>query len=343
MAKIEKSTGIEVSVTVLKQLFQYLKSLGVDIDEFLCTLDVDPQAAQSPDGYIPIETYLLIQDGAAEYIEDPYLGLHMGEFAEAGSYSILGYLMMNCETLGQAMEKSGRYSRIIGNLIEAKAKLGFNKVKVIFDTPPYAPNMSRHCFESTFSSTMRLMRTLTGKDLKPIQVSFIYPTPESTTEYERIFQCPVLFEQKTNSVTIDPRIANIPIQYANPELREYFENYAKEFIAEMDMRESYTNEVTKIILARLDDESLSINKVAKELAVSVRTLQNRLKDEGVVFSDLVQDIREKLAKKYLKQNYSVEEITYMLGYSEPSSFRKAFKKWSGTTPRQFREASFSSI
>ena len=341
MAKNTNPSMIEVSTTVLNQLFVYMKSMGLNIEEFLSSIGIDPQLATSPDGYISIENYLHIQDQAAEYTNDPYFGLHMGEFAEAGSYSILGYLMMNCDTLGEAMEKSGRYSRIIGNLITAKIQLRFNKVKVIFYTPPHAPKMSRHCFESTFSSTIRLMRSLTGKDLKPLEVSFIYPQPTSTAEYERIFQCPVLFSQKTNSVTIDPKIANIPVLYANPGLKEYFENYAKEFITEMEMQNAYTQEVTKIILSKLDDESLSINKVAKEMAVSVRTLQNHLKEEGVIFSDLLKEIRERLAKKYLKQNYSVEDITYLLGYSEPSSFRKAFKKWSGLTPKQYREDSFS--
>jgi AraC-like DNA-binding protein len=83
--------------------------------------------------------------------------------------------------------------------------------------------------------------------------------------------------------------------------------------------------------------------VAKEMSVSVRTLQNRLESEGVVFSDLLRDIREKLAKKYLHENYTVEQITYLLGFSEPSVFRKAFKKWAGVTPREYREQSLSAI
>jgi AraC-like DNA-binding protein len=99
--------------------------------------------------------------------------------------------------------------------------------------------------------------------------------------------------------------------------------------------------VTKIILARLDDESLSIEKVAREMSVSVRTLQKRLEAEGVVFSDLLRDIRQRLAKKYLRENYSVEQITYLLGFSEPSVFRKSFKKWLGVTPKEYRDSTFT--
>lgn len=343
MSNEPSPTKITVSTSVLSQMFSYLTSLDVDIDSFLQSLGIEPGNVKSPDGRMPIETYLLIQDEAARFTNDPYFGLHMGEFAEAGSWSILGYLMMNCNYLGEAFEKSSRYSRIIGNLIEGKAHLRFNKIKVTLFTPPHAPKMSRHCYESTISSSVRMMRTLTGVQINPVEVTFAYPTPESTSEYERIFQCPVLFENKHNSFTLDISVIRTPILYANPEMLQYFENYAQEFLAEMDRQDEHARAVTKILLSRMDDEDLSIRKVAKEMSVSVRTLQNRLKDEGVVFSDLLKETREKLAKKYLRENYTVEDITYLLGFSEPSVFRKAFKKWAGVTPRQFRESSFSTI
>jgi AraC-like DNA-binding protein len=330
-----------VSVSVLSQLFSYLNSLKVDLNSFLRSIDVDPEIIRSPDAYIPTETYLLIQDKAAEYVDDPYLGLHVGEFVEAGSWSILGYMMMNCKTLGEAFEKSARYSRVIGNLIEGHAHLKLNKIKVNLEVPPNAPEMSRHCYETVISGSVCMMRTLTGVNINPIQVTFIYPEPDSRSEYERIFQCPVLFGQKENSITIDLSVIYTPILYSNPEMLKYFENYAQEFLAEMDKQNEFTRTVTRIILSKLDDEKLSIKKVAKELSVSVRTLQNRLKNEGVVFSELLTDTRKKLAKRYLTEDYSVEQITYLLGFSEPSVFRKAFKKWSGVTPRQYRENSYT--
>ncbi|MBI5954600.1 MAG: AraC family transcriptional regulator [Chloroflexi bacterium] len=332
---------ITVSVTLLSQMFLYLKSLNVDVDAFLRSLGINPVMVKSPDEYIPVDTYLRIQDSAAEYINDPYFGLHMGEFAEAGSWSILGYVMMNCKTLGEAFEKSGKYSRVIGNMIEGRAKLGLKKVRMILFTPPHVPKMSRHCYESTLASSVRMMRLLSGVQVNPLEVTFIYPEPQSTAEYERIFCCPLKFDQKETSMTLGWSIGNLPVRMANPSLLEHFEKYAQDFIAQMERNDEHTRTVTKIILSRLDDEDLSIQKVAKEMSVSVRTLQNHLEAEGVIFSDLLRDIREKLAKKYLHENYTVEQITYLLGFSEPSVFRKAFKKWSGVTPREYRENYFS--
>lgn len=333
-------SSIVVSSAVLSQLFLYLSSLKVDPDRFLRLLSLDPDSVRSPDAYIPVETYLQIQEEAAHLTNDPCFGLHMGEYFEAGSWSILGYLMMNCGTLGEAFEKSSRYSRIIGNVIDIDVKMRWNKIRVVFSSPPHAPEMSRHCYESAFSSTVRLMRTLTGSDLHPVQVAFHHPEPDSISEYARIFRCPVLFGQKENSISMDIKTLYTPVLIANPVLLQQFEKYAQDFLANMEHRDETVRTVTKIILSRLDKNTLSIRTVAKEMAISVRTLQTRLAQEGVLYSDLLEEIRERLAKKYLGEKYSAEQITYLLGYSDPSVFRKAFKKWSGNTPKEYRETVF---
>jgi AraC-like DNA-binding protein len=332
---------ITVSATLLSQTFIYLASLEVDIDAFLQSLDVDPESVKSPDTRIPIETYLRIQDEAAVFVNDPYFGLHAGEYAEAGSWSILGYMMMNCRNVGEAFEKSVRYSRIIGNLIEVRIERKLNKSRLIFFTSPQAPELTRHCLDTSFSTTICMMQNFTGVDMHPLEVTFSYAEPQSRSEYERIFQCPILFGQKENSFTIDTSVFNTPILMANPSLLKHFEEYAQGLLAELDRQNEHTRVVTKIILAHLDDEALSIEKVAKEMSISVRSLQKRLEEEGVIFSDLLRETRQTLAHKYLRENYSVEQITYLLGFSEPSAFRKAFKKWSGVTPREYREQSFS--
>jgi AraC-like DNA-binding protein len=109
------------------------------------------------------------------------------------------------------------------------------------------------------------------------------------------------------------------------------EKYAQDFLAEMDRNDEHTRAVTKIILSKLDDEALSINKVAREMAVSVRTLQKRLEDEGVVFSDLYKGIRHRLAQKYLRENYTVEQITYLLGFLNQAFFARRSKSGRGHT------------
>jgi AraC-like DNA-binding protein len=333
----QADSSIYVSVSILSQMFGYLTSLGIDTEAVLASMGLDPSAFKDSDARIPIELYIRIEDEAARVAGDPCFGLHMGELADSGSWSVLGYMMMNCCSLGEAFEKSGKYYRIIGDLIEGKLSFRKGRVRVVLATPPNAPILSRHCFECTISSSVVMMRKLTGLDLSPLEVRFDYPEPESRMEYERVFRCPVLFGQGETSMTLDPAIAKMPILYANPSLLERIEGYAREFLADLEEKDAATRAATRLILARLADESLSIRTVASEMSMSVRTLQSRLEAEGHRFGELLSGARESLARRYLRENFSVEEITCLLGFSEPSVFRKAFKKWTGLTPGEYRE------
>ena len=337
MANRVTLTDLSVSVTLLSQMFRYLAFLQVDIPKFLHSIGLDPQALQSPEARISAETYLYIQDQAAKLTNDSYFGLHMGEFAEAGSWSILGYLMMNSKTVGEAIEKTNRYSRIVGDLIQTHKRIQDQKIEFVFSKSPFIPKMSRHCFEASISGCVHMLRALTGVKLIPVDVRFDSPLPKTTDEYRRIFQCPVHFEQTENSLTIDTNLLETPILLPNPELLQYFENYAKDYMAKIDQKNELTREMTRQILSQLDRENLTIDSIAQEMHMSVRTLQNRLSKEGAVFSKLLRNARVKLAQNYLREGYSVEMITYLLGFSEPSVFRKAFKKWSGVTPGEYRQ------
>ena len=169
---------------------------------------------------------------------------------------------------------------------KARFELRFNRIRVIYLTPPHGPTMSHHYFDSTFVSGVRMMRNQTGKDLPPVHVTFIYPHPESTAEYDRIFRCLVVFGQKDNSMMLDSSIANKPIVMANDEPLAYFEQYAQQFINKFEHPKETARHTPRIILEKLEDENLSVEKVARRMAVSTRTLQLRLAAEGMVFSDL---------------------------------------------------------
>ncbi|MBU0935984.1 MAG: AraC family transcriptional regulator [Spirochaetes bacterium] len=328
---------ITVSTSVLSQMFLYLQSLKVDLDRFLLSMGLDRNHVCAPDTYLPIETYLEIQEAAAAMLNDHSFGLHMGEFAHPGSWSILGYIMMNCRNLKEAFEKSGQYQRIIGNLINSRTVFGINTVRFIYSSPQHAPVMSRHCFDSAFSSSICLARSLSGLPLKPLEVTFTYPDPPVREEYERVFQCPVIFGHQHNSLLLDSRMGSLPVRMANPALKDQFEVYAQELLLRLEGADSATGAVTRIILTQLPDEKLSLAGVARQMAVSVRTLQKRLEAEGIVFSELLREIRQHMAQKYLRENYTVEHITCLLGFSDVSVFRRSFKKWSGLTPREYRE------
>lgn len=262
----------------------------------------------------------------------------MGEYAEAGNWSIIGYMMMNCLTLGEALMKAGKYSRIISTLIHASAFPKGSNIKITFLKDKRCPELSRHCFEAAISSSVRMARELCKTDFCPVEVGFTSPPPESLDEYLRIFRCPVLFNQKNCFLVLPLSALRLPVSCPNAGLLEYFEEYVRNYIAEIDCSKPFSSEVTRRIVYELDSSKLSVGRVSREMGISTRTLQSLLKNEDTSFRNILENTRITLAKKYLKENHTVEDITFMLGFKDACVFRRTFKKWTGITPGEFRQS-----
>ncbi len=181
------------------------------------------------------------------------------------------------------------------------------------------------------------IKLLSNKNFHLHEVHFIHSKPTNTSEYERIFKCNVCFEKSTDALIFNSELLNIPVIEPNESLLSLFEKNAEE-ILETLTDNTYKNMVTEIILEDINKCNFpSIETVAKKLLISVRSLQLYLHNDGTSYTKLVKEIRKSKAEKYLKdRNISIDDITYILGFSETSAFHRAFKSWTGVTPQQFR-------
>jgi AraC-like DNA-binding protein len=333
--------GIEITVGILGQLRKYAEGQGLDFGGIMRAAGADPGLLADPDGRIPIEAYLDIEDGTALASGDPCLGLHMGEYIEPGDWSVAGYYLSRCATLGEVFMKGGRYARIVGNLIGSKGWLVPGAVRIRLTVPRWAPAMSRHCFEGALSSSICMARRLTGRDLDPLVVRLSGERPDDDAEYRRVFRCPVQFGSKNPGMDIPLSMVSTPVLHPDPESKARFEAWAEEALARLPPLRQASERVMRLLLERLDDPRLSARAAAREMGLSLRGLQADLAGEGTDFGSLLRKAREALARDYLRTGKSVEDITCLLGFSDVSVFRKAFKKWTGMTPGEYRTAAES--
>jgi len=325
-----------ISSGSLIQIIRYLDSIGIDSNAFMDGVSLRHEMLSNPDTRIPIEKYIEVEKMAALVSEDPFFGLHMGQFAEAGGWSIVGYMMMNCRTVLEGFAKFAKYSDIVGNLISGKMHVEDGKASVRLVVPADAPEIPRNCFEGYFSSLICLARNLSGKNIRPMEVGFAFPSPENTEAYTQIFDAAVLFEQKDNYMLFDLAVVETQVLQPNENLLAYFEEYAREFLASLE-NNSITYRTNRLILENLERKDLGVGFIARKSAMSVRALQIHLKQENAVFADLLKNTRERVAKKSLRDNDTVENIAFILGFSDVSSFRRAFRKWTGMTPGEYRK------
>lgn len=328
------------SVTQVKtaSLFLILKKHSIDPADFLKNEGIDPVFLESPDNRINADDFYRILAKAAELTGDRHLGLHMGEIFTSFP-NILGYVMMNCRTLGEAIRKYIKYQNITDTIQKTTIEEQANtRISLVFEKNAALVESTLACYK--LAGFVTYGQALTGGKLKPehiVEVRFNHSEPADSAEYRRIFPCPLLFNARENSLIMRRDSLDTPVINANPSLLTMFEHHAQEVLKNLSQDESYTAKVSRLLVEMLQGDAPRIEMVARELCLSVRSLQDKLKSEGTSYSSLLDRIRKDLAINYIKnKTVTFAEIAYLLGFSEPSVFHRSFKKWTNTTPGQYR-------
>lgn len=332
-------TTLTTSITKLSSLFRLVEEHSISKINLLESVGIDISVLNSPDNRLSLDEVHRLTQKAVVMTSDVYFGLHQGE-QFMGFSNILGYVMMNCDSLKSALLKLRRYQKICDEgtsiTLTQKGDDAILNIAILDDIL----QKDKHLTNYRLSGVYVYLKKLAGVSFDLTQVSFCHAPPEDVSEYERIFNCPVSFSQPFNALIFDARYLDLSIPEHNVELLKTFEQHAKDIIESLDVNDSYTNRAGKIIARILNENSLSIQIVAEKMAVSVRKLQLKLQQEKTTYSKLLNDIRKRLAISYLKDRHiSITEIAYLLGYSEVSVFYRAFKKWTDKTPIQYRDSS----
>ncbi|MBW4624982.1 MAG: AraC family transcriptional regulator [Brasilonema octagenarum HA4186-MV1] len=330
------------SVYITRGIIQYAAArYGVNTDELCAAVGIDPTLLQMPDQRIPGTLHSAVWRETVKRTGDENLGLHLGEVFNLATFGIVGYVLVNCQTFGEALEKLSRYTRLFSQGAHIHFSVSEGMVlcdcDVVDDLRNYLVEEPRHAIESTFASLVTGTQTLTGKPLRPHAIWFQYPRPDDISEHERIFQTALHFLMPTNRIIFDANCLNWLVLSANSNLLSVFEQHAEAMLDAMNRKDNYTRQVVSAIAQQLKGELPSIEAIARSLTISVRQLQRELQAEGTSFQQLLDETRKELSLRHLKNpNTPIHDVAFLLGFSEPSAFHRAFKRWTGQTPRNYR-------
>jgi AraC-like DNA-binding protein len=187
------------------------------------------------------------------------------------------------------------------------------------------------------STMLHIGRQFTGTRWKPIEVCFEHQRPAAVTAHKRVFQAPVFFGRARTELVFDARLLSRAVPQADPALAALLQRNAKALLGTTAKPESFADQVRWALHETSGPGALTLSSVARKLALSARTLQRRLHEEGGSFHQLVRETRSTRAQNYLRnRQLAICEIAYLLGFSQPSAFHRAFHRWTGMTPRTFR-------
>jgi AraC-like DNA-binding protein len=276
---------------------------------------------------------------AARELQDDCFGFRLARDFELGQIGLLYYVMSSSERLADALRNAERYCAI--NNEGVRLRVSLERALVIgFEHLDIDRLSDRHHTEFWLVTLVRICRTLTGGRLAPKQIKLQHFRPETPPEVRSHLGCEIDFSADTDEIIFPEPIAALPVIGADVYLNKLLLQYADEALGNRSPeRASVRSHVENQIAELLPHGNANASEIARRLGMSRRTLARALSAEGADFSGVLETLRHALAKRYLREKeLPISEIAWLLGYSEISSFTHAFTRWTGMTPRAFRNS-----
>jgi len=319
--------------------FQHMRERGVRTDTALKEAGLVRSQLRDPERRIPFAKHVRFLEIAADHLNDPFWGLHLGASIHPKQVGLLGYVGLSSDTLGDALKNLTRYLSVLSEGAEAELVIESGTVAIVIRILDPDVLDCRQIDDFGMSTLLTTCRALTGTEFNPERVDFRTPKPSSLAEHERIFNSEVRFQQPRSGLVFNNRAIHLPIATADSGLLRVLERYCRDILGRRPAVPTLVYQVRELIAGLLNTGDPTIDTVAAELNMSSRTLERRLNSQGLSYRRILDDLRRQLAERYLEdERLGLAQITYLLGYSEPTAFNRAFRRWTGITPTQFRKA-----
>jgi AraC-like DNA-binding protein len=323
-------------------------SLGVDVEAVYQRCGITQAHLDNAQLRTPHEGNLVFWQAVEEVTQDQHIGLHLGEHMPVFKGQVLEYLFLSSTTFGEGLARVLRYQRLLTDAASASLELDSDKnmACLVADTRDDLVRSIRQYNECTVIGLIKFFGYVTGNDFKPSAVQLVSEMPVTNSEeqrqamldeYQRIFLCPLTFGQSSNRIYFDLNILARHSLHAEPKLLKLHEQLASKYVAKLEQQDMVTK-VNKVIGELLETGDIGIELIANRLGIKPRALRAQLTKAGTNFNQLLSNYRCHLAKQLLVcTDESINEIVYLTGFSEPSTFYRAFKRWTETTPVEYRK------
>jgi AraC-like DNA-binding protein len=274
---------------------------------------------------------------AADALGDDLLGFHLARDYDLREIGLLYYVMASSELLNDAFQKVARFSAITNEGVSVRFRAG-REAAITFDYVGVERRSDRHQIEFWLLSLVRLCRQLANRRLMPSRVRLVHRRKKTPAEFRTLLGCEVEFGCEVDEVVFPGAVATMPVGSADSYLNEILLKSCEEALAHRaPARTSLRSSVENAMAPLLPHGNANAVEVARRIGMSHRTLARRLASEGSTFSEIAEELKGDLARHYLgDSDLPVSQVAWLLGYREVSAFTRAFKRWTGTTPRQFR-------
>jgi AraC-like DNA-binding protein len=321
-----------------RALVEACERLGIDTETMLRAVGIQRQTLADPDARLQNREAGALWAKAYELSGDPVLSLHAAEACPLGAYKVIDYMGANARTVGEAFGYAARYFKLINTAV--RLTIDESGDPVTFDVAAESggpTGISRPYAEYCLAVFVLHVRAATRAGFKLRCVTFTHRLPPDVSEHERVFGCPVRFEAEHNRLCLDRAAWETPTSGAQPGVLAVLSEHAELLLSRLPRGPNLIERTRRAIGGRLRGGDPSLESVARELGMSERSLQRHLRDLGYSYAALADEVREATARLYLEQpDIALAEVAYLIGFADQSTFNRAFKRWTGCTPKQAR-------
>jgi AraC-like DNA-binding protein len=321
-----------ISTVVVRALVRAAATLGLDADPG--ETGIDGKLLDDPEARVSEEAATRLWLRLEKVSGDPSFGLKVAEELDRQELGLLGYLCRSAADVGRALQVLADHVRFLSDSLRMILQPDRDRMRVRLDIGSSGSRHGREALLALFTLSAR--RTL-RRELAPREVRFRHPRPADLSVHRRIFRAPVTFMQRADELVVDRDVLELPMPDADATLHKILLSHTRTLLERSPAHDGLIERLRRTVEEGLRTHELGLSKLADSLHLSPRTLQRRLSDEGTSLHSVIDETRRDLALRLLDSDVPIAEAAYLVGFSEPSAFHRAFKRWTGQTPTERRK------
>jgi AraC-like DNA-binding protein len=327
---------LTLPVAYIRHIADQIRRMGADADRWLAQNGLSEDELNDPSLAIAYPVFERLVLDALSVSREPALGLLVGERLLASSHGIVGYAALSSGTIRQALELAERYVSLRISLISVAHTVKDGEVRCsVSETRPLG-EIQRPLFEAVALSIKNVLDFISMGSCQVSMIAFPFDEPEYAAFARDLFRCKVAYGQSWAGAVLQEQVMDVPLKMADPEAFREATLICQRELDKLQANESLGSRVRRLLLEKQNGFP-SLQVTARLFRMTPRTLHRRLLEEGTSFHGLLEEVRHTLAVEHMKSGrLSIEEIAYILGYSDLANFRRAFKRWESVPPSEYR-------
>ncbi len=332
--------GRSISGSYLFKLLQAGARSGVDPKEVLLAVGLDERFLNKPDARIEKRQFIDAMLRVMSLTEDEFVGFGAGRKSKPGTFSMMAHAVINCSNLERAVRRSLQFYDLFELGAVSRLYVGEELAIFSFDLPKKA-EFRDYIQEALVFLSLRFMSWLVGKAVVPDVVLFDFESDDADEEYRSLFPCRVEYGASVTEIRFTKKYLELPLVQNELSLSRFLKDSLSQLIDGNIHNVGLPAQIRAIISREFGNNFPDFSVICGKLNMTPQTLRRRLKDANTSYQEIKDSIRKDASVYYLsKHDLSIDEIALLMGFSEASSFHRAFKKWTSLTPSQYRKEHF---